>query len=147
MYRNSESYADPTAGAAFGNIARRERAEKRAARKQQEREYLQKIYVCSLFAGDTDKNTEKTRRYCAFIVKQGYIPYTSHLFFPQFLSDEDPAQREMGLFMGMVYLDGCRECWVFGDMVSGGMASEIERAKKRGIVLRYFTEACEEVTG
>ena len=143
MYKNNEGYPDPTSGEALGNIARQERAEKRAAIKQ-EKKYLPKIYVCSPFAGDTEGNIVKARRYCAFAVEQRYIPYASHLFFPQFMSDDDPAQRELGLFMGMVYLDGC---WVFGDTVSSGMAAEIERAKKRGIVLRYFTEKCEEVTG
>ena len=63
------------------------------------------------------------------------------------MSDDDPEQRELGLFMGMVYLDGCKECWVFGDTVSAGMETEISRAKKRGIPLRYFTEQCKEVTG
>lgn len=145
MYRNSEGYPNPTEGEALRNIAHEERAEKRAAMKQ-EKKYLPKIYVCSPFAGDTERNIEKTRRYCAFAVKQGYIPYASHLFFPQFMPDDDPAQRELGIFMGMVYLDGCKECWVFGDKVSSGMTAEIERAKKRGIVLRYFTEQCEEVS-
>ena len=146
MYRNSEFYPDPTSGEAIGNIARQERAEKIAVIKQ-EKKYLPKIYICSPFAGDTEKNVEKARRYCAFAVKQGYIPYASHLFFPQFMSDDDPAQRELGIFMGMVYLDGCKECWVFGDTISKGMAAEIERAKKHGIVLRYFTEQCKEVSG
>ena len=77
---------------------------------------------------------------------QGYIPFAAHLFFPQFLSDRDKEQRALGMFMGMVYLDGCRECWVFGSTVSSGMDAEIERARKRGLILRYFTEACEEVT-
>ena len=144
MYRNSEGYLDPTPGEAFRNIARRERAEKRGAMKQKKK-YLPKIYICSPFAGDTEGNIEKARRYCAFAVKQGYIPYASHLFFPQFMSEDDPAQRELGLFMGLVYLDGCREGWVYGETVSAGMAAEIERAQKRGIVLRYFTEQCEEV--
>ena len=147
MYKNSEGYSSPTEGEALSNIVRQERVKKRASMKQQERKYLPKIYVCSPFAGDTQRNIEKARQYCAFAVKKGYIPYASHLFFPQFISDNDPAQRELGLFMGMVYLDGCRECWVFGDTVSSGMAAEIERAKKRGIVLRYFTEQCEEVSG
>lgn len=115
--------------------------------KKQKRKYLPKIYVCSPFAGDTQRNIEKAQRYCAFAVNQGYIPYASHLFFPQFMRDDDPEQRELGLFMGMVYLDGCKECWVFGDTISKGMAAEIERAKKRGIILRYFTEQCEEVSG
>ena len=144
MYRNSEGYPDPTPGEALENIARQEQTGKRACMKQKKK-YLPKIYVCSPFAGDIEGNIEKARSYCAFAVKQGYIPYASHLFFPQFMSDEDPVQRELGLFMGLVYLDGCRECWVFGDAVSSGMAAEIKRAKKRGIVLRYFTEQCEEV--
>ena len=146
MYRNSEGYPDPTSGEALGNIAREERAAKRASVKQ-EKKYLPKIYICSPFAGDTQRNIEKARQYCAFAVKQGYIPYASHLFFPQFMRDEDSAQRELGLFMGMVYLDGCKECWVFGETISKGMAAEIERAKKRDIILRYFTEQCEEVSG
>lgn len=145
MYRNSEGYPDPTPHEALKNIARQENEAKRASVKQ-EKKYLPKVYICSPFAGDTRNNIEKARRYCAFAVERGYIPYASHLFFPQFLKDDDPEQRGLGLFMGLVYLDGCRECWVFGDMVSDGMAAEIERAKKRGILLRYFTEQCEEVT-
>ena len=145
MYKNIEGYPDPTMGAVLERIAREKRAEKRAAEKR--RRFRPKIYVCSPFAGDTKRNIENARRYCAFAVRKGYIPYASHLFFPQFMSDDDPTQRELGLFMGLVYLDGCKECWVFGDRVSSGMAAEIERAKKRGITLRYFTEQCEEVTG
>lgn len=144
MYKNSEGYPDPTPGEALANIARQECAEKRAITKQKKK-YRPKVYICSPFAGDTEINVKKARRYCAFAVAQGYIPYAGHLFFPQFMSDNDPAQRELGLFMGMVYLDSCKECWVFGDTISNGMIAEIERAKKRGIILRYFTELCEEV--
>ena len=141
MYKNGEGYADPTAGAALGNIMR----ENRMAEKQK-RAYLPKVYICSPLAGDMEKNIEKARHYCAFAAAQGYIPFAAHLFFPQFLSDRDKEQRALGMFMGMVYLDGCRECWVFGSTVSSGMDTEIERARKRGLILRYFTEACEEVT-
>ena len=63
--------------------------------------------------------------YCAFAVKSGYIPYASHLFFPQFLSDDNPKERELGIFMGTVFLDGCKECWVFGNTISEGMENEI----------------------
>lgn len=44
MYKNNEGYPDPTSGEALGNIARQERAEKRAAMKQ-EKKYLPKIYI------------------------------------------------------------------------------------------------------
>lgn len=143
MYRNSEGYADPTAGAALGKIARgREKAEPVKA----ERKYMPKVYICSPFAGNTEANARKAKRYCAFAVRQGFIPFASHLFFPLFLSDDDPKERELGLFMGMVYLDGCRECWVFGETISSGMSAEIERANKRNIPIRHFTEQCEEVS-
>lgn len=146
MYRNHEGYPDPTVGGALRSIARQEH-ESRKPLSSPKGKYYPKIYVCSPFAGDTKTNIANARRYCAFAVKQGYIPYASHLFFPQFLSDDDPEQRELGLFMGMVFLDGCRECWVFGSRISSGMAAEIERAKKRGLAIRYFTESCEEVSG
>lgn len=145
MYKNSEGYPDPTSGEALSNIARQERAEKRASMKQQERKYFPKVYICSPFSGDTKTNVANARRYCTFAVRLGYIPFAAHLFFPQFMPDGDPQQRELGLFMGMVYLDGCKECWVFGDTVSLGMATEIDRAKRRGITIRYFTDDLKEV--
>jgi hypothetical protein len=101
--------------------------------------------IISPFAGDVERNTANARRYCFFAVKQGYIPFAAHLFFPQILNDCNPTERQLGLFMGMVYLDGCREAWVFGERISSGMAAEIARAEKRNIKLRYFTENCEEV--
>ncbi len=145
MYRNSEHYPDPTAGEAMRSIARQERDEKETEQKQKTGT-VPKVYICSPFAGDTERNIEKARHYCRFAVRQGCVPYASHLFFPQFLSDDDPAQRALGLRMGLIYLQGCTECWVFGKVISSGMAVEIKRAKECGIVLRLFTEQCKEVT-
>ena len=39
----------------------------------------------------------------------------------------------------------CEQLWVFGGAISTGMAAEIEKAEKRDMVIRYFTEGCEEV--
>ena len=36
--------------------------------------------------------------------------------------------------------------WVFGSTISKGMAAEIEKAEKRDMPIRYFTEQCEEVS-
>lgn len=49
------------------------------------------------------------------------------------------------MFMGMVLLGKCEQLWVFGKTISTGMAAEIEKAEKRDMVIRYFTEHCEEV--
>ena len=77
--------------------------------------------------------------------ENGAIPLAPHLLFPQFLDDTKPAERAIGMFMGMVLLGKCEQLWVFGKNISTGMAAEIEKAEKRDMVIRYFTENCEEV--
>ena len=76
---------------------------------------------------------------------QGYIPIAPHLLFPQFLDDDNPEERELGLFFGNALMSKCSEVWVFGSRISSGMESEIKRAKWKNHCLRYFTEECQEV--
>lgn len=134
---NSEGYHDPTSYAALSGIRREERAAKRA--------YRPLVYICSPFAGDRPGNAQKARRYSRFAVGNGVIPLAPHLLFPQFLDDGKPAERAIGMFAGLVLLGKCDQLWVFGSTISAGMASEIEKAEKRNMVIRYFTEECEEV--
>lgn len=133
--RNHEGYWDPTAYEAMCAVAR---AEKKAA-------FRPLVYICSPFAGDTTANIAAARRYCRYAVEQGYLPIAPHLFFPRFLSDGDPGEREDGLFMGRVLLTKCSEIWVFGGTISNGMAKELEKAEARKMPTRHFTETCEEV--
>ena len=63
----------------------------------------------------------------------------------QFLNDDDPSERELGLFFGNALMSRCAEVWVFGSRISSGMEAEIKRAKWKGYHLRYFTEECQEV--
>ena len=51
----------------------------------------------------------------------------------------------MALFMDIVLLSKCAELWVFGEKITSGMSIEIEKAKRKGQLIRYFTENCEEV--
>lgn len=131
---NAEGYVDPTAHDAIENVMK----EQNRNAEQRNRLYMPRVFICSPFAGDVERNTVNAGRYCAFAVECGYIPFAPHLFFPQFLEDSDPEQRKLGLFMGQVFLDGSKELWVFGDRISPGMEREIARAKKRGITIRYF---------
>ena len=48
--------------------------------------------------------------------------------------------------MGIVFLGKCNELWVFGETITNGMQREIDKAKKRRMTIRYFTEELEEVT-
>ena len=84
-------------------------------------------------------------RYSRFAVEAGYIPIAPHLLFPQFLDDNKPKERELGLFFGNAILSKCAEMWVFGDRISEGMEAEIKRATWKGHRIRYFSETCEEV--
>jgi hypothetical protein len=133
---NPEGYLDPTAHDAIVNVLK----------EQRKRPYMPKVFISSPFAGDVQRNIKNARRYCAFTVRSGYIPFAPHLFYPQFLSDGNTEQRELGLFMGMVFLDSCKEVWVFGERISSGMQQEIDRAEKRGIPIRFFNDQCEEVS-
>ena len=62
---------------------------------------------------------------------------------PQYMKED--SERELALFMDLIFLGKCDELWVFGSRVSSGMKTEIDRAKLRRMTIRYFTEECEEV--
>ena len=47
--------------------------------------------------------------------------------------------------MDIVLLSKCAELWVFGEKITSGMSIEIEKARRKGQLIRYFTETCEEV--
>ncbi len=136
-YRNSEGYPDPTAGEAICRIAANE--------KQFLRAFRPIVYICSPYSGDVVGNVAAARRYCRFAVGKGFIPIAPHLLYPQFLNDDDPSERELGLFFGNALMSRCAEVWVFGSRISSGMEAEIKRAKWKGYHLRYFTEECQEV--
>ena len=133
---NAERYHDPTAHAALSAIEKEERSL---------RAFRPIVYICSPYSGDVDANTAAARRYSRFAVEQGYIPIAPHLLFPQFLDDDNPKERQLGLFFGNAIMSKCSEFWVFGDTITSGMEEEIERAGWKNYRVRYFTNECEEV--
>ena len=133
---NSEGYYDPTAYDALSAIEKEERAL---------RAFRPIVYICSPFSGDVEGNVKAAQRYSRFAVDKGFIPIAPHLLFPQFLNDDIPAERQLGLFFGNALMSKCTEVWVFGSTISAGMSAEIKRAKWKNYRLRYFTENCEEV--
>ena len=96
------------------------------------------IFVCSPFRGDIEHNTELARKYCHQVSELGKIPIAPHLYFPQFLNDADPVEREKGIAFGIALMRFCEEVWVFGDVISDGMKYEIENAKNEGKVVKYI---------
>ena len=95
------------------------------------------------YAGDIEKNTYRARAFSRFAVEKNCIPMAPHLLFPQFMNEA--TERWLGLKMGIVLLGKCEKIWVFGNVISEGMAAEIEKAKKQRKTIRYFTEDLKEV--
>ena len=130
-------------------------------------EPMTKVYVCSPFrpVSTNPKRAEKvlTRNIrrakfaCELLTKLGYLPIAPHLYFPQFLNDNNLEERETGMMLGRELLCGCDELWVFGQHISEGMEAEIKQAKASDIPVRYCDEPekavlkmldiCEEMLG
>ena len=96
------------------------------------------IYVCSPYSGDVAGNVEKAKRYSRFVVDEGGIPITPHLYMPSFLKEE--SERDLAIFMDLELLTRCSEVWVFGEVLSAGMQIEIDRAQQKGETIRYVGE-------
>ena len=134
LRKNSAGYPDPTAFLALKNIAKQERSAKHS---------YPRVYICSPLKDDAGANTSNALRYCRFALEHGKFPIAPHCYLPQFMDDGSPAERELALSFGLRFLYGCREIWVFGDVISDGMKREINTAKRRRIPIRYFNEKCE----
>lgn len=104
------------------------------------------VYICSPYAGDVEINTLRAQRYCRFAAMLGRLPIAPHLLFPRFLDESLPEERALGIECGLALLDRCPEIWVFGSQISSGMAAEIEKAKRRNLVIRRFDIHCEEIS-
>lgn len=108
-----------------------------------------RVFICSPLRprGDTAEEREKDllrNRHmaslaCEYAADQGYMPLAPHLFFPAFLSDDDPQEREKGIHLGLEWLDDCDELWIIGNRITEGMKQEILHAEQREIPMKHVT--------
>ena len=73
-------------------------------------------------------NINRAKTACRILTTLGFLPMAPHLYFTQFLKDEDAQERNTGMKLGMRWLEDADELWVFGNTISEGMAAEIEKA-------------------
>jgi hypothetical protein len=145
MYKNIEGYPDPTAGIAMARVRREEKLINKKNRQNTDKTFIKWVYIASPYKGDTILNSIRAKRYARFVARQCCVPVAPHIYMTQFLDDNDKAEREAGLFLGLQMLKRCNELWIFGSTISDGMQREIDFAKKRNIPIRYFDNMCEEV--
>ena len=103
---------------------------------------FKKVYICSPYRGDVAKHCGYAIDYCRWAaLEHNVMPIAPHVYFSQFLNDDIPEQRQLGLLMRLKLLQECSEVWVFGDKLSDGMAAEITEAMRLEKKIRFFTVA------
>ncbi len=100
------------------------------------------VYVASPLASypgsGFELNIEKAKRYARSVADLGCFPLAPHLLLTRFLDDAIPAERELGLQLGLEALAKADVLFVFGEYLSGGMREEIRRAAAMAIPMRWF---------
>ncbi|WP_052693185.1 DUF4406 domain-containing protein [Desulfosporosinus sp. I2] len=95
------------------------------------------VYIASHYAGNIEHNTRMAIEYCRYAASCGVCPIAPHLLIPRFLEENNPAEREQGIKMGLRLLASCDALWAFGDRISEGMRREIAEAEKLDIPIIY----------
>lgn len=92
-----------------------------------------RVFICSRYAGDVERNVLTAVALCRTAIEASCAPFAPHLLYARFLDDNDPAQRECGISLGLEFMAVCDEVWVYiGDGISDGMRREMEHARKIG---------------
>lgn len=83
---------------------------------------MQRVVIESPLSGDFARN-KRYALWCAYHCRTlGQSAYASHLFFPQFLDDEDPDSRTFGIEAGYAWAQTADVIAFYIDLgMSGGM--------------------------
>lgn len=94
--------------------------------------------VESPFAGDTERNRAYALRACTDCLDRHEVPYASHCFFPQFLNEDVPEEREMGITAGYAMWWHAAKIAFYVDLGwSPGMQRALCRAKTKFFAIEY----------
>lgn len=100
------------------------------------------VYICSPLGADTPEkvrlNMLKAREQME-VVSEVYNcrAIAPHAILPEYLDEQSPEERALGLKFGLDLLKICKLMVVCGDVISDGMRHEIETAEKLGIDIIY----------
>lgn len=101
---------------------------------------MRKIFICSPFRGNIEENTKAAQFFAKIIIQTGRVPIAPHLYFPQFLDEENPNERMNGIEMGLELMDVCDEVYVLGFNITEGMRFELDHARAKRIPVRLYDE-------
>lgn len=104
------------------------------------RREAKRVFICSKYAGDIEHNVEIALALCRMAIKAGHAPFVPHLLYTQFLDEDDQCERDLGISLGLRFMEACDEVWVYvGEGVSEGMRREMKHARCLGksvVILR-----------
>lgn len=104
------------------------------------------IYICSPYAGETERNRFLAMLYCQVAVTNGMVALAPHLLYPQFIYDDSEEEGNLSMECGLELLDLCDEIrTMIGEGIGKGMEKEIDYTRKTCIPIRFFTLAVQEV--
>lgn len=106
---------------------------------------MEKVFVCSPMKGDVEKNLKLVKFAARVLIGSGYIPIAPHLYFPQFLDDNDQYERIKGIKMGVELMKECDRMWIIGTTITNGMEYEINEAKKAKVPALLYDEKLRQI--
>lgn len=106
-------------------------------------------YVCSKYRAKNEVEMQQhimdAMEACRAVHERGDIPVAPHLYWPRFLDDNDPQDRDYGIAAGLEALKRCDEMIVIirqegpeEEWISQGMQAEITAAAKTGIEPQFI---------
>jgi hypothetical protein len=91
---------------------------------------MNRVIVCSPYAGDIEANVAYARRCLRHSFDQGEAPFASHLIYPQALDDTDPLERARAIQATFEWIHNCDLVAFYVDLGwSPGMLQELKCAR------------------
>ncbi|MBN2795121.1 MAG: DUF4406 domain-containing protein [Clostridia bacterium] len=106
---------------------------------------MKKIFVCSPYRGDVEKNTKRAAQVARILCECGYMPVVPHLYFPNYLREEDQHERIRGIELGIELMKECDKIWLLGPEITSGMEYELEAAKELKIPVVMYDEELRQI--
>lgn len=90
-----------------------------------------------------NKNIKLAEGYCRKIMLNGDFPYAPHLIATRFTNEHNPAERQMGINIGLAFLKICDALCVFSKTgkFGKGMEKEMQEASKNHIPVIFVKES------
>lgn len=87
---------------------------------------------------ELERNLDYARRAMFDCFEREEAPFASHLLYPQCLDDNEPEQRELGIWSGLAWGELADATVVYQDLgITRGMRLGIDRAEHLGRTVEY----------